>query len=418
MKRTISLVLLLSFLIALPGCAEETPPDTAHAYTQYPEPTFAYGSLASDLLTVELGNYDRASQTGSCSFLEIGSGYYYWREDCLYYAERENMNLWHRVCAKPNCQHTAASKCSASIEMGVYFSQDRIFFLAPLQKYPHLAPSDVKANGYMLCSMTTAGTDLRLEHLYEDMCIAAGAQSGCILPGGYAIATTTFNPDSTYTSRLYYYGSEGDGILLENTENELQSPITYSASQMYSLNGDPAFYTSMEKDFPYADSFSWVDGSQLQTASVSGLSARGGYLCGNILRCYRTNDGYYDVDLVTGEETKLVDAQLENAHVFILQPNCILESELFRPGISFGGKEPREEGVTPSLRFFDGQVWHTVALPEDILNLPTNRYMGVVALTSDRIIFSTNPDGTQRFYQMHLDAEEFQLEQCGAFSIA
>ncbi len=419
MKRILLLVLALSFLIVFPGCAGEAPQNTNYPYTQYPEPAFVHGTLTSDLLTAEPGNFDRANRTGSCSFLETGSGYYYWREEYLYYAERENMNLWHRVCSSPDCPHTAAGKCSAKIEMGVYYSQDRLFFMGDLKKFSHLSPADAEAVGYMLCSMSTGGTDIRLAHIYKDMSVAAGAQSGCILPDGYVISTTAFHPDSTYTSRLYYYGKEGEGVFLEETQDELQSPITFSAAQLFSMYGDNAFYTSMEKDYPFADSFSWVDGSQLRTASVSALSARGGYLRGSILRCYRPNDGYYDVDLVTGKETKLADTQLQNAHAFILQPNCILESELFRPGMTLGlgEREPREEGAVPAVRFFDGQTWHTVALPEDILNLPTNRSMGVVALTSDCIIFSTNPDGTQRFYQMRLDNGEFKLEQCGTFTV-
>lgn len=417
MKRIMSLILTFTLLLPLFGCSEKTPEGTTYPYTEYPEPVFTPGKLESDLLTVENGNYDRANRTGLASFLETGTGYYYLKDGLLYYAERDNMNQWVPVCSNPDCGHTSKT-CSASIEIGVYLAKDRICFLASAENYPQLYSVDSGVIGYMQCSMELDGTDIQLEHIWENALVGAGGLTACVFPDGYAVTVEHPNLDGSYGAELYWYDTNGECKLLEKTQDSFKGHITFSAAQMFALYGDNALATSMMDSGTFTDSFAWLSNQEPKAENVSDLSARGGYLCGNILRCYRPNDGYYDVDLLTGEETKLADVQLNNSQGLVLQPNCILESDLFLAGIYFGSREPREPLETHMMCFFDGQKWHDVALPEDLLDIPDNRYLAVTALTSDCVVFSTNIDGNIHFYRMALDAEEYKLERCGTFSVS
>ena len=74
MKRFLSgLIAILLLLSLLPGCGEE---DTGPQV--YPTPTFTPGTLQSDLLKAEPGNFDRANYTNTgLTLLEIDTGYYF-----------------------------------------------------------------------------------------------------------------------------------------------------------------------------------------------------------------------------------------------------------------------------------------------------------------------------------------------------
>ena len=144
---------------------------------------------------------------------------------------------------------------------------------------------------------------------------------------------------------------------------------------------------------------------------ISEIPVWGGYLQGNVIRCFDPGKGYFDVDLLTGERTKLADAQLENSKARILQPNCIIETTLLNP---------ESEAETQEMRFFDGQQWHTVALPEE-LSVPNDDFE-VLALSSDRVIFTVrqrnayDPEkDTIVWYCMKLDSETYKAEYMGTF---
>lgn len=82
MKKILCLLLILAFLLPIYGCSENETGMTDntvtnasgiafhadHPYTTYEKPTFMPGTLESDLLTVQNGNYARTSRTTDGTF--------------------------------------------------------------------------------------------------------------------------------------------------------------------------------------------------------------------------------------------------------------------------------------------------------------------------------------------------------------
>ena len=415
------LCLLLSAVLLLPlfGCAKEEPEVTVYPYTEYPEPVFTPGTLESDLLTVENGNYERANRTGGTYFLEVGTGYYCMRgSGFLYYADKTDLSNWVPVCADPTCKHTERSNCAAQT-FGAFLSNDRLFYVSmEYEDYKHLFSKADSVPRAVLCSVALDGTDLRVEHYFDDtLSLVGGASTYCLFPDGYMLGVLLFNTDGTYTAKMYIADSENGAQKLMQIDDMPQPDLVIyanSASARHSMRGDNAFISHMlgEASENY---LCWIENGEMMSADISGISAYGSYLADGILRCYRTNDGYYDINLLTGEETKLADAQLENGNARILLPNCILESTL-----PFT-QDPRHSqnwasGEDQVLRFFDGQEWHDVTLPEEIQTLPDPTYLFVKAVTTDSVMFQVTIEEEACFYRMALGAEEYKLEYCGKFN--
>ena len=150
-----------------------------------------------------------------------------------------------------------------------------------------------------------------------------------------------------------------------------------------------------------------ANGQMVHTNAIA-YAKKGDYLSGSILRQFRSNNGYYDINLETGEEVRLADAQLKNSQSFIVLPNCIIETTL--------GSENHQEGDAHAMMLFDGESWRTVALPEELaqiytLDMPFE--MGVV--TSDRIfilVYTSQRYSRCDMYQIMLEDDELFLEYC------
>lgn len=149
-----------------------------------------------------------------------------------------------------------------------------------------------------------------------------------------------------------------------------------------------------------------LDG-ELKVVPLEDVPNVGAYLSGSVLRCFVKNEGYFDVELLTGERTQVAGAQLADSGARILLPNCIFESNLFQ-------RETPVEAGAEAMRFFDGQVWHDVALPEELLSL-NGKMLVPCAVLSDCVMFSVSLNDGKHFYRMALDTKDFALEYCGMF---
>ncbi|MBE6946185.1 MAG: hypothetical protein E7459_08875 [Ruminococcaceae bacterium] len=156
-----------------------------------------------------------------------------------------------------------------------------------------------------------------------------------------------------------------------------------------------------------------VEDYQVKELNIDGLPEEGAYLSDNIYRCFRANDGYYDVNLETREETKLEEAQLENSHAFVVLPNCILESTL----MGYTSLPMQSNVQQNAMKLFDGQRWWDVELPEELLEVK-GKYLDVEAVTSDRILFCLR-DGADPMnlghvlYQIFLGTDRPVMEYAG-----
>lgn len=372
------------------------------------------GTLLAEQLTAQTGNYQRSNLARKAYLAECESGYYCAIGATLYYADKADLHHWVPVCRDPKCDHTILGECSALLDFGsISVVDDRIYRLVPVSHYSHLYSAKDDLGGIMLCSFSLSGDDARLEHIWEDTLVSDGMLSADFFPDGYVVSAVKLNPDGSSTSTLYYKDADLETALLEKTENDMVSHLTRSASSQFSIFGDNAIATTMI-DITIDRWLCWIHEGELVTTDVSELPTRGAYLSANILRYFRPNNGYYDIDLLTQQETKLADVQLENSAAYIVQPNCIIESTL----LYSGDRSMREHVDHHAMCFFDGQQWYDVTLPEELIALPNSVYLATAGLTSDAIFFMVKQqDSGYRIYRMVLDTKEYALEYCGFLDI-
>lgn len=398
--------LIALIIVLLCGCsAQEQNPD-------YTESRLVPGTLFANQLTVEEGNYKRSNLAAKFSLVECESGYYFAVDTKLYYADKTDLNYWVPVCGDPECDHLIVGKCSALLGFGsLSVADDRIYRLVYVADYPHLYSMKDDLDGVMLCSFAPNGEDARLEHIWEDTLVSGGGMlSADLFPDGYVVSSVKLNPDGSSTATLYYKDSNLETALLEQTQNDMVPYLTRSASAQFFMFGDNAIATTMIDSQTIDRWLCWIHEGEMVVTDVSELPTRGAYLSANTLRCFTTNDGYYDVDLLTEQKTKLADAQLENSAARILQPNCIIESTL----LYSGDRSIRSHVENHAMRFFDGVQWHDVALPKELQDLSDSVYLGIAGLTSDSVFFVARMKETgYSIYQMALDEKECKLVYCG-----
>ena len=400
------LCMLLAVLL-LAGCQSDEPMPTAPIDTA---PVLVPGQMESGLLVAEPGNYHRSVADGNGDFVEIESGYYYMSSSVLYYADKTNLENWVVVCNDPTCKHIGPN-CSAERAFNSIYGRDgRLFFAAGVNDYPHLYDLDEKAVAVGLFSMAYNGQDVRLEHFTEKS-IAAKSQYGgssaiVLYENSYIFFTDAFEPDGSFTPRITRVDLEtGEVTVLFERNEEREYPtahLVYSGNSWKGINGDPVLVTGFEQ-LDYNRWFYWFHEGKAIPVDGENIPSRGGYLSGNILRIYKTDDGYYDLDLLTGAETRLADAQLTNASARIIQPNCIIEWN------------------DQQMRLFDGQQWREITLPAEVLSSMEDYSLWPMALCSDRILFRSSRLGVQdsrpKLYSVMLTEGALNMEYAGRMSL-
>ena len=420
MKKTLCL-LLAACLLLLAGCEEEDAQTPVYA-----KPTFTPGTLESELLRAEPGNFDRANCTNTgksitYTLLEMETGYYYGRNS-LFYSEKDDLGTWYYVCGDPDCSHNANlvgdKICSALVcGLSFWYSDGRIYFTNRANLDPACA-NDIGTEA--LFSMEENGSNIRLEHAYRGLPMSGGSWQSSCYPGGWLYAGQAMQPDGTYLCRVVWMELGGkETVLFEKTFDEMvRAAETQPGLRHWGLYGDfsigSQFFVHTETG---VDTLCWFQNGEPVFTDASGIPLRGSYLSGSIVRCFVPGDGYYDIDLLTGKHTRLESAQLSQSKAAILQPNCIIESTLL---------DRETTAKTQEMRFFDGQQWHSVELPEELRNTPDSSF-AVQALTSDRVVFQIvkpgshgnvwDEDATIIFYCMKLDAQEYQVTYMGTFTM-
>jgi len=406
MKRTVILLLSALLLTMMSGCREE-PAETV----EYALPEFVSGTLQTDRIQAEPGNYDRIQQTGNGRFIETESGYYD-NPMLLMYADKSNMDHWVCVCPNPDCRHSA---CIAAFAGSVIqYRNDRIYFLENVINFPEFNLGN--RNGIALLSMSKNGEDVRLEHFYETkMSEGGGCISGGFFGNRYRLSGYSLLPDGTYRKQIYLIDPETDEVtvLYDQTSEEKPTPDGGNALDVISLYGDPAIVSCLITN----DRAAWLDhiycleNRELIHYDITPYNAEGGYLHSGVLRFFQPGEGYYDADLTTGTVTKLAEAQLEGSAARILQPNCIIETTLLSEENTSGPHR---------MRFFDGEQWHEVTLPEELQNA-SGLAFAVIGLGSESILLRTWPADQfyafvpNTFYQIPLGEKEYRVEYLGTY---
>ena len=405
-KMTRIIALLCAVALCLVGCQQQPKEDPSITESQLWEtmPALTYGQMEYEKLKEEPWYCGRAEATGGNVWAEVDSGYYLSMGGYLRYSDRAAVLNWVPLCSKPNCSHTGHyPSCNAFINWDQFFIHDgRIYFVSQFAFYRDLIT--VKGDGLALFSKAMNGTDVKLEMLLEGAVATNGGFLQSQVVGPYWIhGGEKLNADGSCTAFCYGYNiqdKETETLFFETFPDRNDVHIDLTSSD---IHGDRTVISNL-----LGTDYQKIANGQMVHTNAIAYAKKGDYLSGSILRQFRSNEGYYDINLETGEEVHLADAQLKNSQSFIVLPNCIIETTL--------GSENHQEGDTHAMMLFDGESWRTVTLPEELtqsytLDMPFE--MGVV--TSDRIfimVYDSMYYDRCNMYQIMLGEEELTMEFC------
>jgi hypothetical protein len=394
-------------LFLLAGCQEEEqlvvdPSITESLVMEVPQ--LNHGVLEYEKLKVEPWYCGRMEFTGNGYWAETETGYYHYEPgtSILKYADKADLSKWVPVCSKPNCQHTInVLGCNAHLDGNSFLIRDgRIYFagksggkneqLYMEEQYPRL-----------IASRALDGTDPRIDYYIPDTNTSSQCIESHLLAQEYWLMNISiFNPDGSYTHRSYYRTKDALEVIAEKTGQEnryylVGEGMVLDGMRYSGYNGDAIFYNELLSEVlgnPPFTSYRFINGVP-ERLPHEGYERLGQYLCGNTLRIYRQNDGYYDLDLTTRQETKVANSQLADGFGVVMLPNCIIE---------FNDQQ---------ILIFDGESWLPVQIPEELQGVS----LGIGAIASDRILFIRYeyPSTVMHLYQVMLGDDTLTLQYCG-----
>ena len=408
MKRYICLLLAMLFLLA--GCQEEEQLVVDPSITEslvMEAPQLNHGVLEYEKLKVEPWYCGRLEFTGGGCWAETENGYYYYDSGTaiLKYADKTDLSKWVPVCSKPNCLHTENIRdCHARLGGSTFqIRNGRICFATSSggkNEVLYLEEGDAR----LIASRALDGTDLRMAYHIEDAVTPNGGMvSDLLTPEFWMLNVSIFNPDGTYTNRCYRRTADALELVAETITQE-KKPYTVGTYTLvggmawFLCPGETAFSNTLLSEVrgdPESAIYRYINGN-LERVEMEEYMMEARYLSGNTLRLYRQNDGFYDLDLTTRQETKVVDAQLPDAGGSVLLPNFIVQRN------------------KAHFLIFDGESWREVQIPEEL----KGESISTEAVASDRILLigSAYPSTVKKLYQIRLDQEIWTVEYCGRIS--
>lgn len=361
-------------------------------------------------------DFSLCADSSAYMMAETETGFYYSVGNILYYADRQTPSQWVPVCDRPDCSHNGTD-CKAYLANDGRFvlKDDRIYFCDSNATY-----QPDSAAGTVLVSMALDGSDRKVAYTVSGaLTDGGGADRFCLLGDQLIAMYCRMNTDGAFDTHLVRVDEAGERELFTGAMEQLPSWLGGITRYEY-ISGDTALYFCLDDgQEDWADTLyrPTADGLE-KLGSVSGLGSlmdfdfTGARLTGQTLRLYRQGDGYYDVDLTTGAETKVVDAQLEDAWGWQLTERYAVESTLLSRPLALQ-TEPvdREQAMT----LYDGERWRPVTLPEELARGALFQNLRPVAVTSQQIFFQAKIEGERRLYQVPLDGEPLQMTFLFAF---
>lgn len=401
MQKRITLLLCMALLLC--GCGSKQEDSPVSSYIWETMPALTYGSLEYEKLEVEDWYCGRCEATGDGKWAETELGYYFMYDVHLFYADKADMSNWLPVCNQPDCTHSKSWSygqpvCNADISGNSFLMIDgRIYSESSSDYYSELKLEDGSTS--VLFSRAADGTGRRREYYVKDTVSHGGGARSSILNYQYWLqAVSLFNPDGSYTQRLYCTTKDGEYLLTEFQMEEMfchivtrygMADIDEGTFSFVGPNGDPTFFTSLFGDY-WSVIYRFRDG-KVEAPDIMDYAKQWKYLSGDTLRIFRTDDGLYDVNIQTKEEVKVAGITGKRG-VGVMLPNCIIAY-----------------GTDGTVELFDGEQWRVIQLPEELNgNTP-----GIGCVASDRILFTFSGEGECCIYQVMLDGEELVMEFCG-----
>ena len=405
-RRIIAGFLLLC--LCLSGCGEEPDGKIRGSEVWETMPVLTYGVMEYEKLEVLPWNTGRLGFTSGNTMEETASGYYYAHNGKLVYADKTNLQLWLCVCNQPSCGHTNAAACSAKMEGSSFLLvNNRIV----LEKSTAAFPQYSQSLGNVLASMAPDGSDMQAAYYLEEAMLKDAGATRCVLfPDCWLYFSNTLSADGSIQAKMFKVDETGVSTVIDTAWGD-RYPEFQNAAEWYRLYGDRYFYYEALS----ADALFHFEEGALTSFDITHLPSQGGYISGTTLRTFRTNSGYFDINVQTGETVCLAENQLTDSHAVILLPNCIVESTLF-----WDSADSREDGTPHAMTLFDGERWRTVALPKELQDAAQKDYIRMVGVASDRVFFmlingrtAANPRTTSKLYCICLNSDSLAAEFCG-----
>ncbi len=339
-----------------------------------------YGQAKTGLLQTAAWNSGRSESTSYNTLAETENGYYFMFSSWLYYADKSDLSNWVVLCNKPSCNHYDA-RCNGKIAASAFLVMDeKIYRTGDTVSYHHLYQK--KEHGTVFVASDLDGSNTKIAYIPEHTVNTAPvAGADFYLDDQWIFFVASLDSAGITHTKGISVSDNGSQIFWEQ-EGDNTSLSLMGAKNMFSIYGDKYFYCSLLSGA--GTKIHRVENGTLDEIDISGLPVKGSYLSDSTLRCFRQNDGYYDIDLTTGDEIRLMDARLENSYCTAILPNCILESTLLYPE----SVDSRTDGKPHCMEIFDGESWHSVDLPLELKNAPKNTFLSVRAVTSDGIWLS------------------------------
>ena len=292
---------------------------------------------------------------------------------------------------------------------GFVIRDDRIYY----QQSLYGEQSELYSGGAaeILVSMAPNGTDKRFEFAFDEYVPTTLASSSSLLDSQHWLVNIVeLNEDGTQTAYAYRVTARGQEKYpkVENYQHSCTLQTTEFSLHLY---GDKVYMHGVLSDSRKV--FFRFDGDTPEPVDTTDLPAQFAYLSGDILRFFKINDGYYDMNIKTGEQVKLADAQLENSFANIMLPNCIIESTLMTYRMT-GNTDHYTEGMTHRMRLFDGESWRDVELPAELLGANGKTFMIMECVASDCVILTcrdmASNTGDTHYYRIDLTKDKLKLE--------
>ena len=404
--RCLCLLIVTLFCIFIPGCNIAVKTDSIGSEVWKDMPKLTYGVMESEKLAVLPWNSGRCEAVSSDTMAETELGYYLLNgtPSYLYYTDKTSTENCVVVCSQPECNHIS---CQAIIPFGTFVVRDELIYYADLSSYDPSLQLD--GSGPILVSIEKNGVSKKVAFILEEA-IRSNATNGMTYLSSLQWLSNVMllNPDGSSTVYAFRVTNNSTEKIATIENASVEKAFVERASNF--LYGDRLIFNGALDSSGniyyryYEDRVESVDLTQMPTDYA--------YLSRNTLRYFQPNDGYYDIDISTGEKVKLSDPQLKNSLAAIVLPNCIVESTL----LGAQSCALREDDMIHKMVVFDGEAWREVQLPQELLSAGKRVSVWVKSISSDKIIiycrnlenYHTVP--VTSYYYIDISKEDWSLE--------
>ncbi len=349
------------------------------------------------------------------------------RNDMLLYADKSDLSNWIPVCNNVACEHDAGDiACNAYLGISPFWSKgNSIYYYADAIGYHCLD------NDYII-RRNLDGTEPKPVYTssdYESLGLASGTCAGN--EDGFLDSCVFLLEDGSWNLRIVQTGEGGAEVLYSEVfpagSSGMELPMPRIRHHAMSVRGDALIRSQIPLgELTAEEKANWEaftenlyyhvhDGELLPLDVPETCVIDGSYLSGNHFFHYHVNDGFYYMDLSTGEEVKIAHAAYENGNGICIDGTMMIETTMDLPTLFREGKQAQ-------LRYFDGKQWQELQLPE---NWTANHWFRLRAAASDRILFTvsdgrdTAPDGGERMTELaYVMIGEDEIHICQKFGFA